>query len=133
VEQSNRKQLKKALIRIAGAVILFGAAGLAFALQKQEQPQYTKQVIPPTCTDSGYTLYTNQTTGSTDVKDVVAATGHTYGQWQPVQEATDLQPQIRERSCDVCGAVETESHYPDLGLARLTLRGDFAGSEQDAG
>jgi len=41
------------------------------------------------------------------VKDVVAATGHTYGQWQPVQEATDLQPQIRERSCDVCGAVET--------------------------
>ncbi len=39
---------------------------------------------------------------------------HSFGEWETTKEATELEPGEKARSCDVCGAVETEE-LPALG------------------
>ncbi len=41
---------------------------------------------------------------------------HSFGEWETTREATELEPGEKARSCDVCGATETEE-LPALGHA----------------
>ena len=67
-------------------------------------------VVAPTCEEEGYTAYTCAC-GDTYKKDVVAATGHDYGEW------TDVKPAEGESICEMipmqirtcaCGKSETQ-------------------------
>lgn len=68
--------------------------------------QYRTQVILPTCTAQGYTLHTCAC-GDSYIDNVKAATGHNFGDWKVIQEATQTQEGSKERICASCGEKET--------------------------
>ena len=68
---------------------------------------YTSQVVNPTCVEEGYTLY--KCDCGHEYKDsVVAATGHSFGNWQVIKEATEDEAGIEERTC-ACGEKEQQA------------------------
>ena len=69
---------------------------------------YTAIVTPPTCTEKGYTTYTCEC-GDTYRNDETLAVGHNYGRWVVVQAASETRTGLRERSCVVCGDVQSET------------------------
>ena len=63
----------------------------------------SETVVPPTCTEDGYTLYNCSLCGKTYTGNVVAAEGHVEGKW-----IVDLEPQIgipgsEHLECANCG------------------------------
>ena len=97
----SKPRISAAAVRLVFAGLLL-AASLVY-LHSRSAEEYTLQVIPPTCTESGYTLATSTRTGGTDVRDVVPATGHQYGDWTFVREGTAVEPKWLSRFCTVCG------------------------------
>ena len=67
---------------------------------------YEKAITLPTCTEQGYTTYMCNC-GDSYVADYVNSTGHHFGEWVIVQEATTEQKGIKERECS-CGHKESE-------------------------
>ena len=74
---------------------------------------HTEKVIPavsPTCTEHGYTegiecsVCHEILTAPTEVP----ATGHSYGDWTIVKEATCTAEGLKQRTCTVCGTMEEE-------------------------
>lgn len=121
--------LQRALIRITAAVVLL-AISAGVAIYRRENPvqtasRYETKVFPPTCTDSGYTLYTSKENGKTFADDLVPALGHTFDGWQQI-EADALITHSR-RSCRVCGETEDNFVYPELSVPTLVLEGDLTG------
>lgn len=115
------------VIRLLSAVLLLTAAGLHLKNRPQEPEEYETRVIPPTCEDSGYTLYTSIHTGSTEVRNLVPALGHSFGDWETIRSGTAVEPQLQSRVCSVCRAEDQQALYPELGIDRLTLNGDMEG------
>ena len=68
---------------------------------------YSSIVTPPTCTEKGYTTYTCEC-GDTYLDNETLAVGHSYGGWTVVREATETHTGLRERSCGVCGNIQSE-------------------------
>ena len=71
--------------------------------------EYKASITPPTCTSQGYTTYTCSLCGKTYTDNYVSALGHSYGRWVIVQEATETRTGLRERSCVVCGDIQSET------------------------
>lgn len=69
---------------------------------------YQSTVTKPTCTEKGYTTYTCSACGDTYNTDEIAATGHNYGEWTVVKEATCTEDGLKEKVC-VCTAKESEA------------------------
>ena len=67
---------------------------------------YEKAITLPTCTEQGYTTYMCNC-GDSYVADYVNSTGHHFGEWVIVKEATTEQKGIKERECS-CGHKESE-------------------------
>lgn len=67
---------------------------------------YEKAITLPICTEQGYTTYTCHC-GDSYIADYVNSTGHHFGEWVVIQEATTEQKGIKERECS-CGHKETE-------------------------
>ena len=66
---------------------------------------HSASVTAPTCTEAGYTTYTCAC-GDVYTADEVAATGHTYGEWETVHPATCEGDEVLVHYCD-CGESET--------------------------
>lgn len=68
---------------------------------------YSSVVTAPTCTERGYTTYT---CGCSDsyIADYVDASGHRFGDWETVKEATTTEEGLQERTC-TCGEKETQT------------------------
>lgn len=126
-KKAAKKQWLAVLLRILCAALILAAAGAYVHTQLKKTNEYTRQTFSPTCTDSGYTLYTNQLTGATEVRDVVPALGHDPGQAETVQEGTELEPEVCAYRCKRCDAEITQVSYPELALPRLSLDGDWDG------
>lgn len=129
--QKKTPSLRKALIRLGVALALIALAVSVIWLRsarqnREEQALYDAKIVAPTCTDSGYTLYTHKETGETYIDDVVPATGHSFGQWSAAAGA-DLMPQINSRSCSACQTAEEEIVYPALSIPVIALEGDLTG------
>ena len=73
---------------------------------------YTTKVTAPTCTEKGYTTYTCSC-GDTYTGNEVAATGHSFGAWVIVKDASSKEVGKEERAC-ACGEKETRD------IAKLT-------------
>ena len=74
---------------------------------------YRANIVPPTCTDQGYTSHTCAC-GDSYVSDEVAATGHTWGDWVQTTPPTEDEKGEETRECSVCHATETQD-IPALG------------------
>ena len=66
---------------------------------------HNASLTAPTCTEAGYTTYTCAC-GDVYTADEVAATGHTYGEWETVHPATCEGDEVLVHYC-ACGASET--------------------------
>ena len=125
------KTLRRSMVRIGVAVALLALSTLVIWLRSREKAPdlggYSVEVIPPTCTDGGYSLYTNPETGEVVVHDVVPAAGHVYGPWEEVTPATLLIPGSRSRVCDRCAFEEQTLSYLQTGLPVIALEGSMEG------
>ncbi len=70
---------------------------------------YDITVVDPTCTESGYTLYTCTVCGYSYRDEVVEATGHSWGEWTVTKEATCEEAGEETRTCANCGETETRA------------------------
>ena len=68
---------------------------------------YVAVVTPPNCTEKGYTTYTCRNCGHSYKGNEVDATGHTWGEWKVVKEATTTETGKKERVCERCDCKET--------------------------
>lgn len=118
--------LKPALIRLAISTGLFLFI-LSFFLHREDPTEYDIKVIPPTCTDSGYSLYTSLENGSTYIDDIVEALGHDFEEWTVTQEPSEEEPGAQTRRCKTCGETEEAQIDPSLSLPCLYLTGDLEG------
>lgn len=66
---------------------------------------YSKTVVPPTCTDEGYTLYSCGICGESYRSDTVKAKGHSYGDWTITQQPTCSEDGMMFRKCK-CGHIQ---------------------------
>ena len=69
---------------------------------------YNAVVTPPACTEKGYTTYTCKNCTHSYIGDETEATGHNFGKWKVVKEATTTTTGEKERTCERCDAKETE-------------------------
>ena len=77
---------------------------------------YEEKVIPPTCTEKGYTLHTCALCGDEYRTDYVDATWHTFADWVVDQDSTCQEAGSKHRVCTVCGFTE-ESIIDSVGHA----------------
>ena len=68
---------------------------------------YVAVVTPPSCTEKGYTTYTCRNCSHSYKGNEVDATGHTWGEWKVVKEATTTETGKKERVCERCDYKET--------------------------
>ncbi len=74
--------------------------------------EYKENVVAPTCTEDGYTEKTCEC-GDVVKESIVAALGHSYGDWVVLEEPTEKQKGLKEKECEVCGDKVTEE-IPEL-------------------
>jgi len=80
--------------------------------EEEDKGKYVlTETVPPTCTEDGYNVYTNDVTGDsyTETPDELKATGHSMSEWAVVQEPTCTASGMRRRVCTKCGYAETET------------------------
>lgn len=69
--------------------------------------EYTEEVVAPTCTESGYTIFTCEC-GQTHNGLEVDALGHSFSEWIITKEATFDEKGSKERDCSACKEKEVE-------------------------
>ena len=75
-------------------------------------PQYTKEVIDPTCTEQGYTQYVYDT--GEIFKDSYTEPSHIAGEWEVVAEPNYEDNGLQIKECIVCGQLLEEEEIPKL-------------------
>lgn len=79
-----------------------------------ENPDHLSRVVTkPTCTAEGYTTYTCALCGYSGQEAQTPATGHSFGDWEVVREATAQAPGEQKRTCRDCGH-EERTEIPKL-------------------
>ena len=69
---------------------------------------YTSQVVNPTCETQGYTVH-KCACGKTYTDSATQPTGHTWGDWKTVKEATESAEGQKERTCSACTKKEQQT------------------------
>ncbi len=85
----------------------------------QEDPERTKA---PSCEEDGETGYVCSKCGSTKAERIPAS-GHAWGPWTTVKEATVLKTGTQSRSCSVCGETRTQKIPKVKGTIKLNVSG----------
>lgn len=81
---------------------------------------YEAEVIAPTCTEMGYTIYTCSRCGDSYKGDYTEATGHKPGDWIIDQEPTTESEGSRHRECENCGETLESETLEKLYLTATT-------------
>ena len=77
--------------------------------EEDSQYTYTDTVVPPTCTEKGYTLHTCNEDASKSYKDnYIDALGHDYGDGVVTTPATCTESGVKTYTCSRCGDTTTE-------------------------
>ena len=93
--------MKKTLFIILMFTLLFTLSGCT------HEHEYTEEVVAPTCTESGYTIFTCEC-GQTHNGLEVDALGHSFSEWIITKEATFEEKGSKERECSVCKEKEVD-------------------------
>ena len=75
---------------------------------------YKTEVVAPTCTSAGYTVYTCSVCGDTYTGDKVAAKGHTEVTISAVSATCTATGLTAGKKCSVCGTVTVEQKIVDI-------------------
>ncbi len=110
-------------IALACLLLLLLACCLLWYVGRPKSADYETQVIAPTCTENGYTIYRSLKDGSTRFKDVTEPLGHTFGDWLEAEGR-------RERTCSSCGFIEAETVTVADDMPVLSLYGSLEGIEK---
>lgn len=91
----------------------------------QTQPKhthsYTTNVISPTCTSGGYTIFTCSC-GNSYTENKTAALGHSFTGWTVTAEATTTSEGRKERTCTQCGYTEVQSTPKAIDTSSFSAR-----------
>ena len=74
--------------------------------------EYEAEIVEPTCTEGGYTLYECVRCGDGYRDDETEALGHSYGEWKTVSPAGCESAGEEVRTCGRCGNVEMRETEP---------------------
>ena len=74
--------------------------------------EYEAEIVEPTCTEDGYTLYECVRCGDGYRDDETEALGHSYGEWETVSPAECESGGEEIRTCGRCGNVEMRETEP---------------------
>ena len=77
--------------------------------QQEHAHSYTTTVIPPTCTEQGYTTHTCTACGDSYKDNYVSALGHAWGSGLVTKQPTETEKGEKTYTCTRCGATKTES------------------------
>lgn len=75
-------------------------------LEQGHTHSYAEQVVSPTCTSEGYTLY-SCACGDSYTDAITASVGHIFGSYQSNADATCTSDGTKTAICDRCGAIST--------------------------
>ena len=82
------------------------------------------EVKEPTCTENGYSVYKKK--GKTQIKDIVKAKGHQFGEWEILTEPNGVEKGTRTHRCTVCKYEETENFFNQSVLPQIMFTGDIS-------
>ena len=89
----------RATLTVTAANAQIATTELQFTVNEHD---YVAVVTPPTCTEKGYTTYTCRNCSHSYKGNEVDATGHTWGEWKVIKEATTTETGKKERVCERC-------------------------------
>lgn len=88
-----------ATLTVTAANAQIATTELQFTVNEHD---YVAVVTPPNCTEKGYTTYTCRNCSHSYKGNEVDATGHTWGEWKVIKEATTTETGKKERVCERC-------------------------------
>ena len=94
----------RATLTVTAANAQIATTELQFTVNEHD---YVAVVTPPNCTEKGYTTYTCRNCSHSYKGNEVDATGHTWGKWKVIKEATTTETGKKERVCERCDYKET--------------------------
>ena len=89
----------RATLTVTAANAQIATMELQFTVNEHD---YVAVVTPPNCTEKGYTTYTCRNCSHSYKGNEVDATGHTWGEWKVIKEATTTETGKKERVCERC-------------------------------
>ena len=89
----------RATLTVTAANAQIATTELQFTVNEHD---YVAVVTPPNCTEKGYTTYTCRNCSHSYKGNKVDATGHTWGEWKVIKEATTTETGKKERVCERC-------------------------------
>lgn len=89
----------RATLTVTAANDQIATTELQFTVNEHD---YVAVVTPPNCTEKGYTTYTCRNCSHSYKGNEVDATGHTWGEWKVIKEATTTETGKKERVCERC-------------------------------
>ena len=89
----------RATLTVTAANAQIATTDLQFTVNEHD---YVAVVTPPNCTEKGYTTYTCRNCSHSYKGNKVDATGHTWGEWKVIKEATTTETGKKERVCERC-------------------------------
>jgi len=89
----------RATLTVTAANAQIATTDLQFTVNEHD---YVAVVTPPNCTEKGYTTYTCRNCSHSYKGNEVDATGHTWGEWKVIKEATTTETGKKERVCERC-------------------------------
>lgn len=89
----------RATLTVTAANAQIATTELQFTVNEHD---YVAVVTPPNCTEKGYTTYTCRNCSHSYKGNEVDATGHTWGEWKVIKEATTTETGKKERVCERC-------------------------------
>ncbi len=93
--------MKKIILTLVMIMLLLTLVGCG------HKHEYIDEVVAPTCTEKGYTKHTCEC-GDTYNNSEIEAKGHSFGEWEVVEEATEEEKGLKQRECTVCFEKEKE-------------------------
>ena len=100
--------MKKYIALILSLLALFLLAVPVFATELCAH-EFQTYVVAPTCAERGYTIYSCPKCGEFYYYDFTEATGHIYGEWEKLSEATCTSEGKEQRICVNCNSAETKT------------------------
>ncbi len=100
------KMSKRIISVLLALILLCSCAVVALA---ECAHKYEENFVPPTCNERGYTEYVCSECGDRIQEGFVDKTGHMYGEWETLTEATCTSTGLEKRTCRVCFGVETKT------------------------
>lgn len=82
------------------------------------------EVVPPTCTEKGYTVHTCSQCGATIKDTYVDPLGHIRGEWEIVTEPTEITAGLKVIKCTRCNEVLEREVLPPIDSPVVSIESD---------